>query len=568
MLEELYFLDPRLVLIPIEHLSPRGVSAEMADLLAARRRDGARLAALIDEAMPRYWSRSQALAERSARWSPPRLRNIAVIDDATGIPPYVQILNTSTWTLFDCDLDSDLSNAEFVAYLLVQGDRMAITGEVTMAAIHNAAYWFDRSNAELAQFAAAAHRSRRPDAPAYAALADATAWMRELHHETLRPPQSLVGLRPIAETGLFVAHAQQNEPARLAAAWTEAAQQAVDGYYARYRKPEQTALRETLGWLSETAPAVVITTRDNRVIWDPEHPERIGALRSELRRAAPETLQSMRDDLTILDHHSQTFRDHAVAFAELPMAGADIAQDGYTYLYAGRRVLAYNLDEPHLRRLAAPALPFARSMLGARAYHEWCHLAVDAGWVRAAVDLAARLTELAAAIDAVIAAAAPAVRRLGSADLEVLRAQHPPHSAVYWGGESVAVPGDTAGAALLRMLLPRFADYKANLIAVRLQSVDEREAYVRQNVRTLRGEIDRAQPWRAFARYLYEMQYLAFSAVTDRRAYFLRSTWFDSDFIATGIVDEARLDQIDAAFGAILGALYIVEDKFRLIPRQ
>lgn len=567
MLEEFYFLDPRLVLIPIEHLSPRGVSAEMADLLAARRRDGAGLAALIDEAMPRYWSRSQALAERSARWSPPRLRNIAVVDAATAIPPYVQLLNTSTWTLFDCDFDSE-SNAELVAYLLVQGDRMAITGEVTMAAIHNAAYWFDRSVGELAQFVAAARRSRRPDAPAYAALADATGWLRLLHHETLRPPQSLVGLRPIAETGLFVSHALQNEPARLAAAWTAAAEQAVDGYYARYRKPEQAALRETLGWLSETAPCVVITHRDNRVIWDPEHPQRIGALRSELRRAAPETLRSIRDDLTVLAHHSQVFHDSAVAFAELPTAGADIGQDGYTYLYAGRRTLAYNLDEPHLRRLAAPALPFARSMLGARAYHEWCHLAVDAGWVKARGDLAASLTELATALDAVIAAAAPVVRRTGAADLEVLRAQHPPQRAVDWGGESVAVPGDTAGAALLRMLLPRFADYKANLLAVHLQSTDEREAYVRQNVRTLRGEINRAQPWRAFARYLYEMQYLAFSDVTDRRAYFLKSTWFDSDFIATGIVDEAQLDQIDAVFGGVLGALYVVEEKFRTVPRQ
>lgn len=105
MLVSFYFADPRAVLVPIEHLSPRGMSAAFADALAARRADAEGIRRFVDAALPRYWERCERLASRSRAWPHPRIRNIAIVDPSTAIPPYVQLLNTSTWTLFDCELD-------------------------------------------------------------------------------------------------------------------------------------------------------------------------------------------------------------------------------------------------------------------------------------------------------------------------------------------------------------------------------------------------------------------------------------------------------------------------------
>src|SRR5262249_905488 len=141
---------------PIEHLSPGGVSRAGAALLAARAGwPGARIA-LLDRAFALYWSRTAELPGRTRTWAPPRIRHIAVLRDARAVHPYVQLLNTSAWTLYETDLDPERSHPEFVAYLLAHGDRMAQTGEVTRAALYNAAWWFTRSDDECAAFTAAA----------------------------------------------------------------------------------------------------------------------------------------------------------------------------------------------------------------------------------------------------------------------------------------------------------------------------------------------------------------------------------------------------------------------------
>jgi hypothetical protein len=64
------------------------------------------------------------------------------------------------------------------------------------------------------------------------------------------------------------------------------------------------------------------------------------------------------------------------------------------------------------------------------------------------------------------------------------------------------------------------------------------------------------------ARFLYELQYLRFSAVPDPRAFFTRSTWFDADFLASGVLDEARLDTLAAAVGALCDAYAVDETRF------
>jgi len=44
---------------------------------------------------------------------------------------------------------------------------MAVSGEVTTAALHTAAWWLERSDAECDAFAGAARRATRPDAAAF-----------------------------------------------------------------------------------------------------------------------------------------------------------------------------------------------------------------------------------------------------------------------------------------------------------------------------------------------------------------------------------------------------------------
>ncbi len=567
MLDQFYFSDPRVTLVPIEHLSERGVSAEMAATLKDRVAGGERIGDWINQAFPRYHERTRDLARRSRAWAPPRLRNIAVVASSTSIPPYVQLLNTSTWTLFDCDFDPATSSIELLAYLFVHGERMSITGEATLVALHNAAYWFDRDDAEIANFQHGARASSRPDAAAYAALADAMPWLRRLYHEPLRPPPNPIGYRAIAGTGLLVDAAQESDAERLVSQWTQSATSAVQRYFAAYQTSEPGELSALLDWLREQRHEFVVTGRSNRVLWDGDNADRLGPLRNELRRASGPALRSIRSDLAVIDHHSADFRARASRYDALPEADEEIAQDGYTYLLRGRKILAYNLFEAHLDRLRVPSLPFARAMLGARAYHEWCHLAVNAGWVRTtttATDLDRRILELRDTLDDAIAAAPQAVRRVAGSDLLALVDSHGPAVPVHWGCGTVSVPGETGGASLLRMILPRVADYLANLLAARLQRVDEREAYVRQNIRTLRGLYGAAQMWRMFARYLYEKQYLRFSEVPDRSEYFVRSTWFDADFLDSGIVSADRFDHIDRAFAALLDAFDIDASAIRI----
>ena len=162
-----------------------------------------------------------------------------------------------------------------------------------------------------------------------------------------------------------------------------------------------------------------------------------------------------------------------------------------------------------------------------------------------------------------------------SALVEAIQSQTPLllSSSILTGTASLAPAADlaaltaggeqTAGAALSRQLLMRMADFQANLLARRYLSVAECETYVRQNVRTLRAEAGKAAVWRTLVRYLYELQYLRFSDVADHRTFFLRSTWFDADYLETGLIDDATFDALAAAVGEICDSYAVDESQFR-----
>ncbi|TMA79040.1 MAG: hypothetical protein E6J72_12540 [Deltaproteobacteria bacterium] len=544
-----YFADPRLVLVPIEHLTPTGTSRAFAALVRTCRRWSAERIALLDAGFARYWERGESLARRTRTWPAPRLRHVAVVADPATVRPYVQLLNTSAWMLYDCDLDPDRSDPELVAYLLTLGDRMALSGAVATAPLHAAAYWFERTPAEVAAFATAAARSSRPDAAALRAVAAALEWMRTLRHETLRPPTSSVPQQAISGTGLLVPAAIVAAPPALVHACAAAARTALATFHDAWRRPDRVAVAALTEWLADAAPRLLVTTVGGRIVWDCDAPTRTAALRSELHEADGVAVAAIHDDLRLIDERSRAVRAALVAPRALPAADPDTAQSGYAYLHRTRSLIAYNLHEPGMERLRGPTLPYARAMLAARTMHEWAHLVDAAGWVPLVVteaDHRARVDAFAAAADAAVAAASTSIRALTAADVAELTASD-----------------GSVGRALARIVVERMPDYRANLVARRVLSPVELETYVRHNVRALRHEYPPARLWRMLARYLYEYQYLRFSGVDHARTYFLRSTWFDRDYLESGALDATRFDELAARVAALCDCWEI--DPSRLI---
>jgi len=537
-LPELYFSDPRL-LVPIEALSETGVADAFAERaaphgLAATRR------ALFDGGFCRYFARALDLADRTATWPAPRLRHVAIVAEPLAVRPYAQLLNTSAWTLLAADLEPASSDPELVAYLLTLGDRMAVSGEVASAPLHAAAYWFDRTPDEIAAFAAAAGRSSRPDAALLRAVAAAVPWLREIRHETLRPPASSAAHRMIPGTGLLVPPALEGRPPSLVDECAAAARGALAAFQRTWRRVDRAASEQLVAWLAQDAPRLLVTSQGGRVLWDPDAPERVKAVARELRDADGAGVEAVHADLRVVDRCTRAAHAAFVEPAALPAPDAESAQTGYSYLHRERGLIAYNLHEPGMERLHGPDLPFARAMLAARTAHEWAHLAVDAGWVPRVVDDAtweARVRAFATELDRAVAAAPSAIQARTAADRARLTA----------GGGSV-------GEALAGIVLGRMADYQANLVAMCLLDPVEREVYVRHNVRTLRHEYPPARLWPMLARYLYEYQYLGFSAVEDRHAFFVRSTWFDRDYFASGALDAPTFDRLAAHVAALCAA--------------
>lgn len=546
-LVDYYFADSRLFLIPIEHLTPSGISRELADLLRERGVWSEAQTALFNRSFELYWSRSMALARRTRTWMPPRVRHVAVVTSENAVRPYAQLLNTSAWTLYAADLDPGKSHPELGAYLLAHGDRMALSGEVTLSALHNAAWWLERSDEECAGFAGAAARSTRPDAGGVQAIATALPWLRRLRHETLAPPLATTPHRAIPGTGILVPEALAGEPRRLVDAWSGAARRAIEIYRGAWQADPTRLVGEVCEWLVRDQPPLLVLAGRSHVVWDPAHPERSGALRTALKRGDAAGVAAVRDDLQLIARHTRAFSAALVAPGDLPAPASDTEQSGYSYLHQERGLIAYDLDEPGMERLSGPALPYARAMLGARTIHEWAHLAVDAGWVPCVAgerELATRRDRLAETLSAVIAATPPAFRALTDPDLAELSRGRPP------------------GEALAQLFLARISDYQANLLAQRFLERGEIETYIRHNIRTLRFDYAPSQLFRMLIRYLFELQYLRFSEVTDPMTFFARSTWFDTDFLATGVLDAAKLGDLTERAAAICACYAVDASRF------
>ena len=547
VLLDYYFLDPRVVLVPTEHLTRDGIDPDFAPVLRERAGWSAERIDLLGAGFALYWRRATALA-RGTALRPPRRRSIAVVREGAELRPYAPLLNTSTWTLYGSDVDPERSHAELIAYAFLRGDRMAETGEVTRTAIDLAAYWLERSEAEAGAFARAAAASASPDGGSFRLVAEALPWLRQLRHETLKPPR-LGQHHPIPGTGLLVPKRLRAKPEELVERGHAVAHEAVLRFRARARTPGGPATGRLRDWLATTRPPLLVAAARGEIVWDPGQPERVDRVSSALAEAPAEAVEDIALDLARIAAHTERFLAALADPSSLPAPDAAISQRGYTFLHRERRLLAYDLHEAGIERLESPALPYAREMLGARAWHEWAHLAVDGGFVPRSVGPQAweeLVRAFAERFDRVLRDAPRPVLAATAEDLDRL-------------------PGTgSAGERLVHLFATRIPDYQANLLACRFMSFAERETYVRQNVRALSREFTRQQLWRLLTRMLYEAQYLGFSAIADPRSYLLDTTWLRDDFLATRILHEAALAELLTAAAELCCAHEV--DPTRFVP--
>jgi hypothetical protein len=539
-LADYYFLDPRVVLVPVEQLSDDGMSVTFAALVRERGGWTSEQVELFDAGWRLYWTRSGDLARRTRTWPAPRRRHVAVVGSAEAVRPWVSLLNTGAWLVYAADVDPATSHPELLAYLLALGDRMTATGEVTTAPILTAAWWLERTDEECDAFADATARSTRPDAAALAGVADALPWLRALHHETLNPPPTGARGRAIPGSGLHVPAAVEAEPPALVARWEATATDVLARYRGAWRRSDPAIVDNVCEWLATERPPLLVTADRGRIVWEPDAPDRTGSLRGELKRADAVAVERIHRDLERIAEITRRFFAAVVDPSALPADGPDAEQTGYAYLHATRRLVAYNLREPDMERCHGPALPYEHAMVGARAAHEWAHVADAAGCVpriAGAEAWAAQRSELAAALDDAVAAAPAAVRRRTEADLGAI------------------ADGRPLGVALGRLLVTRMPDYRANLVARRLMDDAEAETYARHNVRALGAQYRPETAWRLLLRYLFEYQYLlpalGLTRIDDPRDVFIAMTGIDHELFTSGVVDEARFDALAAIVGRL-----------------
>src|SRR5918993_981453 len=134
-----------------------------------------------------YWQRCRDLFARApSSWFPPRQTNLLIISEQRGIFPYMEPFIGTSSVLYASDLRT---HPEYVAYMLVHVDRLALLPSVRAALVCNLSYWFDRDDASRNAFASAAARAKRPDAKCFIALAGAFEWIAQLLPLPLREPQ-------------------------------------------------------------------------------------------------------------------------------------------------------------------------------------------------------------------------------------------------------------------------------------------------------------------------------------------------------------------------------------------
>jgi hypothetical protein len=544
--------EPGMRVVPIDVLSPAGLDADAA---AAFQRRGVLTRPecdRVDAMISAYCTRAGQLGRASRQWFPPRVQHLCLVTNGVRTRPYFQPFHASSWLLYAEDIAESTSSLEFAIFLLFQVERQYLQQQVGNSLLSNLPYLLILNEEQAADFAAGCRRSSRPDAAGYRALSAALPWIRDLHHETFRPPEAPRHDHRRLANGLLVTPEQQVRLDELHREWMAAIEAVVAAHRASTRAPAATAGRNLLDWLETESPHLVLTAARGEVIWPGAGSTR-NALKRVLAQCSPEAEASILEDLRVIDGKSRRFLDSLTAPHELARPADWMTEGGLSYIHGDTLRIAYSLtDDPDRLRHATP--PYERLMLAARTIHEWGHQAAESGWVR--VD-PRRLEERAAHEDELVALLDRIVNDLPAPMRPALvAALGPPKT-----------PTETPGRSMLRGLMRRIDDYMANRLARHYLSDDEMDTYVRNNVGSRLLDYAPEHALTHLLRVAYEYQYLLLSSIRDPRSWFMHSTWFEALFIEPGIVGEDEFDRLVDRIGRICDTYAIDRDRIELPER-
>jgi hypothetical protein len=527
-LDEFFFGDRRMFMVPTEELSSRGMSAAFAARLMKARGLAPEWVARFDQAVALFFQRVAALYQRAPRyWFPPRLQNICVVSDNQATRPYYQPFHLASWVVDEADFDDERGSVELAVFGLVFAERLGLARNLVPALLDSLSYFLILDEAALGSFHEGARRSTRADAAAIRALSEALSWVRRLHHPDLAPAaeEAAEPSGKLESSGLVAPLSLQQPLRDLAAVFRRVSQEVAGAFLEHVGRQGGEPASALCRWLAEERPDVVIMADSGR-LWSPEDATDTSLVSAALETVVPAAAASIRADLEVASERSRRFLASLKHPERLQHDGGELEQRGLTYLHQTERRIAYNLHEPGPQRLMGTSAPYERTMLGARTIHEWCHLAVDAGVVPLSPerqgDHDQAEAELGALLDEVLAHAP----REPMTEQEIER----------YGGKALA------GRSLASLPGRRMPDYQCNLLALRYWSAAERETYIRQQVRT--HAQDDVGPYTQLMRCAIEYQYLALSDNPAPWHYFVSSTWFRELYVAPGLVTERAMRHI------------------------
>jgi hypothetical protein len=535
------------VLVPAEALTQTGMSSELSALLVEEKRLTTSQVHTLERGFALYWEHCADLFKRApGSWFPPRQTNLLIAAEPRGILLYLEPFKNASSLLYVDDLESD---AEYVAYLLIHMERLSLLRSPGAAVVHNLSYWFNRDEHARQAFAAAARRSRRPDAPCFIAVADSLTWVDGLVHVPLRGPQTqpTESLGAIEGADLYVPQQLQPLVIALANAADASARSAMQQVAVASSGGSVNALDDLCDWLCDQRALAILVAPDGTTLWRPNMDD-ANRVRRALASVPDEAVASIHADVRVIDARSRQFLEAVVNVDELPRRCAVLEAGDGTYVDAAKRSIVHELKQPFFDARLVPAPPYARLQLGARVMHEWGHIAHTARLIRLPEERKPEYRQARAELGEQFANVLSRVPARLADDVASATAALAPSPA--------QLP-----AALARKTLARVGDYLANLMCSRFISGEEMQAYVRTNVRHHFDEdLDLVSH---LGRYAYEIHYLALAGLP--RSYFFAISRFNEYFIEPGLVAEDDVHALFDAVGRVL-ACYEIDTSRLTLP--
>ncbi|NUO53608.1 MAG: hypothetical protein HOV80_32565 [Polyangiaceae bacterium] len=534
-------------LLPLEELSPRGMSGELASAIATRGLLSKGAIELFDAALACLHDRLSALhAAAPNSHVPPRLLNILVITAADTTRPFFQPLPDMSAVLYAADLDPDTSTPEHAAFQLLFAERLGQSKRYGKALLASLPFLLSLDDARAAAFIHGAERATRPDAEMPRRLSALLPRIRthvfaEGAGQGATPPE---GWGKIQGTGLAIDRAFFPELSRLGAEVEAASGAVATTYLERQRRRTARHEDDVVTFLRESRPQLLVLGEDGTTLWDPDKPAETDALAGALASIGELPAKSLVLDLTTIDRVTQRFFETIAEASALEVPVESMEEAGGVFVHHERKLVAYALVQPGLDARVEAAPPVHRLLLAARTAHEWGHLAVDSGLVPIPEKNRRRFDE--------------ASEELRGLFLRIY--QKMPASAKPMLDEEVA-DLEKSGTRIEMLPLTRIEDYRSNLISRRILRPEELEAYVRVNVRSLAAEpIGILQK---LARYAYEGQYLGLISMTDPFFYLFSGTYLREELIAGDFVSEAALRELFHLVGTLCASYEIDETKLK-----